>query len=68
MKGTFQVVKDNFEPMGEGLLAWHIELEDGYEICFEPLTFGRFYLAVYKDQNLIGAKIPGALIQGGDDE
>jgi hypothetical protein len=33
--------------------------DDGYELCIEPLLFdGQFYVALYKDKELLTDKIP----------
>lgn len=52
-------------PTLEALKNWNqengfysLKLDHGYEICLEPLLFdGQWYLAIYKDQNLVTDKI-----------
>lgn len=40
----------------DGLLT--LELENGYEVCLEPLIFNQqWYLAVYKDKELVAPKV-----------
>lgn len=39
--------------------VYSFKFGDGYELCFERLIFNeQFYVALYKDQSLLTAKVP----------
>lgn len=53
---TLEALKD--WEKDEGLGYYYLKLENGYEICLEPLIFDQqWYLAIYKDQSLLFPKV-----------
>lgn len=58
MKSTQQALDDGFEVrMIEGLPLYSFKFGDGYELCFEPLLWGKMYVGLYQNEELLTEKV-----------
>jgi len=54
METTHQALADGFEA---NIDHYGFKFGDGYELTFEPLSYGRMYVALYQHQQLLTNKV-----------
>lgn len=68
MNSTKQAVALGYKTKNIDGIHYHsFEFGDGYELCLEPLTYGKFYIALYKDGELVTEKVPAKPVVKSED-